>query len=70
MRELGSELKKLFGYGQADTTVTRPSTSDSLLVRAEDLGKQLRNRKNFPNRKNKRSSQRGVKINTEGFSGY
>ena len=33
---------------------------DSLLVRAEDLSKQLRNRKIFSYRKNKRSSQHGV----------
>ena len=36
-------------------------THDSLLTRAEDLSKQLRNRKTFSYRKNKRSSQCSIK---------
>ena len=43
---------------------SHPGTSpfhDSLLTRAEDLSKQLRNRKKFSYRKNKRSSQCGIK---------
>ena len=65
-----------FGYGQVDTTVTHPSTSDSCLSKCDSLTRPGPNpahdslfvkaedlgkhRKNPSYRKNKRSSQCGV----------
>ncbi len=75
--KVGTELRKLFGRTHVDASVTGssgsgpsgsgPSTSaahtgtDSLLVRAEVLSKQLKNRKKFSTRKDKRRSQFSVK---------